>query len=899
MSFNVVKLVDPIQMTISGTFTPKGAYAAGTDYAVGDSVDYNGSSYVMYVDAAAGTLPTDTTKWQVLANKGDTGETATNHALLNNLAYADSGHTGFEPAKGADDNYVTDAEKVVIGNTSGTNTGDQDLSAYQLEPSEGAFVDGDKTKLDGIEALADVTDATNVAAAGAIMDGDITGNGLVTRTGAGAYTNRTITGTANQVTVTNGDGVSGNPTLSLPQNIDTSATPTFSSLTAGTATDVLGTALSVIRNNVAVGRIDNNASGLRVQAQNGSLQLRGTGNTGIAIDASGNAVVAGTITGANLSGTNTGDNATNSQYSGLDAAKVNKAGDTMTGNLNMGTNKLIGGTGVADVLKLQGTTGNGTATSAAIQLLTGNNGATTALTVLNSGNVGVGTATPVSPLQVNASHTTYLSEIWLNSGTANSGPYLRLGASSSYPNYIGSQFGAQAWAGLGLIMRDNANQFVAHGGNIRLSTSAQSTKKDVAYTSKVDGTKTFLFTADADIWGTYPGSTFTIGANTYTVKAAASDRIAVLEDISGEAATGTLTGVSYTPTRMNIGTNGVVGINNTDLTSRFSVSSASAADVGQIIRGSSAQTGDLLRFYNSANNTLSVFDSAGKLGIGTATPGAQLQVTAGAATTIGQIIRGASAQTADLLQIQDSSANKLMVVSSGGNVGIGTTSPSDKLHVASAKILSPTLMGLTIQDTTSSALGVGGGFSLYGNYTGTSTTIAGAIDAYKTNATAGNWDFDMRFQTRENSTSGLLEVMRLTANRRVGIGTATPSAILNTSIAGGIEPTLVHASNSSLTLTRNAGSELAFTISANSPFTASLQHRNAASDSSSYPIALNPLGGNVGIGTTAPSEKLDVSGTVKATGYKSSDGSAGVSGSFTTTDGKTITIKDGLVVSIV
>jgi lipoprotein-anchoring transpeptidase ErfK/SrfK len=31
---------------------------------------------------------------------------------------------------GADENYVTDAEKVVIGNTSGTNTGDQNLSSY-------------------------------------------------------------------------------------------------------------------------------------------------------------------------------------------------------------------------------------------------------------------------------------------------------------------------------------------------------------------------------------------------------------------------------------------------------------------------------------------------------------------------------------------------------------------------------------------------------------------------------------------------------------------------------------------------------------------------------------------------------------------------------------------------
>ena len=55
------------------------------------------------------------------------------------------------------------------------------------------------------------------------------------------------------------------------------------SLSVGTTTDVLGTALSVIRNSIAVGRIDNNASGLRVQAQTNSLQLRGTSNVGITI----------------------------------------------------------------------------------------------------------------------------------------------------------------------------------------------------------------------------------------------------------------------------------------------------------------------------------------------------------------------------------------------------------------------------------------------------------------------------------------------------------------------------------------------------------------------------------------------------------------------------------------
>ena len=72
--FKIVKLIDPIQLVnIIGGLVPRGAYNALTDYAVGDSVDYNGSSYVMFNDAVAGTLPTDTTYWQVVVNKGDQG----------------------------------------------------------------------------------------------------------------------------------------------------------------------------------------------------------------------------------------------------------------------------------------------------------------------------------------------------------------------------------------------------------------------------------------------------------------------------------------------------------------------------------------------------------------------------------------------------------------------------------------------------------------------------------------------------------------------------------------------------------------------------------------------------------------------------------------------------------
>lgn len=63
----------------------------------------------------------------------------------------------------------------------------------------------------------------------------LTGTGLVARISTGVYATRTLTGTTNQVTVTDGNGVAGNPTISLPQNIHTAATPQFAGIGLGTA----------------------------------------------------------------------------------------------------------------------------------------------------------------------------------------------------------------------------------------------------------------------------------------------------------------------------------------------------------------------------------------------------------------------------------------------------------------------------------------------------------------------------------------------------------------------------------------------------------------------------------------------------------------------------------------
>jgi hypothetical protein len=66
-------------------------------------------------------------------------------------------------------------------------------------------------------------------------------NGIMVQTAADTFTGRTITGTANQVTVTNGNGVSGNPVLALPQDIHTGASPTFVALNLTTGNLNLGT----------------------------------------------------------------------------------------------------------------------------------------------------------------------------------------------------------------------------------------------------------------------------------------------------------------------------------------------------------------------------------------------------------------------------------------------------------------------------------------------------------------------------------------------------------------------------------------------------------------------------------------------------------------------------------
>ncbi len=120
------------------------------------------------------------------------------------------------------------------------------------------------------------------------LDADLTAlaglasTGLVARTAGNTYSERTLTGTTAQITVTNGDGVSANPTLSLPDtlNIDTSAlvySPIQDSLYV-TDLKVDGTAtLDAVKTNSIAG-----ASPI-------SLDVTGTGNSYVEVIQDNNA----------------------------------------------------------------------------------------------------------------------------------------------------------------------------------------------------------------------------------------------------------------------------------------------------------------------------------------------------------------------------------------------------------------------------------------------------------------------------------------------------------------------------------------------------------------------------------------------------------------------------------
>ena len=205
----------------------------------------------------------------------------------------------------------------------------------------------------------------------------------------------------------------------------------------------------------------------------------------------------------------------------------------------------------------------------------------------------------------------------------------------------------------------------------------------------------------------------------------------------------------------------------------------------------------------------------------------------------------------------DANSGRLIIDSSGnatfaGNVGIGAAASDGNLHVRKTGIntgITNVLMNANFADGSN-----GTGLSI-GYRTDETTAVIAARTA------TGNIAF-------YSYDAGWSESMRIKNNGNVGIGVTLPSQKLQvdggaTGLNQGIPATSGTTQNGILRLTSGSavyGETFDFGMNVG-PTYAWIQATNKGSLAVNYNLALNPNGGNVGIGTNSPDYKLDIEGT--------------------------------------
>jgi hypothetical protein len=241
-------------------------------------------------------------------------------------------------------------------------------------------------------------------------------------------------------------------------------------------------------------------------------------------------------------------------------------------------------------------------------------------------------------------------------------------------------------------------------------------------------------------------------------------------------------------------------------------------------------------------------------------------------------LAASSGSLAPLASTWDTTAIK-MIIKNDGNIGIGTTAPGAKLHVNGNVSIGTSLSAWNLGNT----LQIGGNLSTI-NFSGT-TAILGIVNAYYNGSSyivqntgtqasfeygvavgdAFNWR--MGASANATTTTPLGVVMTLTNGGNLGIGTTSPSNLLDVNGSGNIRGTLnVIANEPQIYLTKTGTDAGSWRILGS---TGGTNRRFRIYDDTAGVDRLNifSTNGNVGIGTTTDSGyKLDVSGDGRFTG---------------------------------
>ena len=222
-----------------------------------------------------------------------------------------------------------------------------------------------------------------------------------------------------------------------------------------------------------------------------------------------------------------------------------------------------------------------------------------------------------------------------------------------------------------------------------------------------------------------------------------------------------------------------------------------------------------------------------------------------------------------------------------GNVGVGTATPGAKLHVAGG-----------IYSTQVIESSYSGGFRLVVTGPGDSR----ASWSYDGGATTARLTSVANVRTSFGS-NGIADRVFLDISGNLGINTTTPGSKLH--VVGAMQAPAVSGTGTNgmfrLGATPTTNLVLDMGVDATSNVYTWLQSRNQSNYATNYSLALNPNGGNVGIGSVAPNYKLDVQGgSINSSGGLCIAGDcktawSQVGGSQWTTSGTTINYGTGNV----
>jgi len=497
----------------------------------------------------------------------------------------------------------------------------------------------------------------------------------------------------------------------------------------------------------------------------------------------------------------------------------------------------------------------------------GSHGTYTNGKIYMNGNVGIGTTNPLHKLTIGAGAQTIAFE-----GVAGV-PYVGIG----YDTSVGS--GGQG----GIVFRTNVGSTNLNGtvmtiardtGNVGIGTTTPGNK--LVVTGAAQSNMSFLSTmgySDTSAGGLqlsgYFGTLWGLYVNN-------SGNLSIGYGNTGAAKVAVTTSGVITGLAANIGVNE----NNTGVpTYSFTTDSNT---------GMYKPSSDNLGLVTGGTERLRI-DSSGNIGIGATTVSAKLQVGSdslgfnGAASILIASNSGGLAipHTATYFDyygngsnfiggdtsFRDTGGTTYRMVVNGTGVGIGTTTPSQKLVVVGNSYVTGA------STANSFSLVEGGGMNRDGNQ---ATVYGSYVLNLRPNLSTPGWVIDnVGSLTPLVGNDNTLDIGNVSNRPRnihigsngyfggsVGIGTTTPGSKLdvfqNTVGSTGISDVQARAT---IFERNHASLGLAFAHDnvANRPLIQSVSNGVA------FPILLNPYGGNVGIGTTTPSQKLTVAGTIQST----------------------------------